>query len=82
MDAATLGMWTFLITEVLFFGGMFAGYAVYRDHVLRRIRKHQQVHERGAWRNQHRRSDLQQLDDGAGRARRTVSRRKDLDSCF
>src|SRR5437868_5175026 len=31
MDAATLGMWTFLITEVLFFGGMFAGYAVYRE---------------------------------------------------
>lgn len=30
MDAATLGMWTFLITEVLFFGGMFAGYSVYR----------------------------------------------------
>ena len=30
MDAATLGMWTFLVTEVLFFGGMFAGYAVYR----------------------------------------------------
>jgi len=31
MDASTLGMWTFLITEVLFFGGMFAGYAVYRQ---------------------------------------------------
>ncbi|MFL6306650.1 MAG: cytochrome c oxidase subunit 3 family protein [Candidatus Sulfotelmatobacter sp.] len=30
MDASTLGMWTFLITEVLFFGGMFTGYAVYR----------------------------------------------------
>jgi len=30
MDASTLGMWTFLITEVLFFGGMFASYAVYR----------------------------------------------------
>jgi cytochrome c oxidase subunit III len=30
MDASTLGMWTFLITEVLFFGGMFGGYAVYR----------------------------------------------------
>ena len=30
MDASTLGMWTFLITEVLFFGGMFAAYAVYR----------------------------------------------------
>jgi cytochrome c oxidase subunit 3 len=31
MDASTLGMWTFLITEVLFFGGMFAAYAVYRE---------------------------------------------------
>jgi cytochrome c oxidase subunit III len=30
METSTLGMWTFLITEVLFFGGMFAGYAVYR----------------------------------------------------
>ncbi len=30
MDAATLGMWTFLITEVLFFGGMFAAYSIYR----------------------------------------------------
>jgi cytochrome c oxidase subunit III len=26
-----LGMWSFLITEVLFFGGMFAAYAVYRN---------------------------------------------------
>ncbi len=33
-DAATLGMWTFLITEVLFFGGMFAAYAVYRNMYL------------------------------------------------
>ncbi len=31
MEASTLGMWTFLITEVLFFGGMFAAYAVYRE---------------------------------------------------
>jgi cytochrome c oxidase subunit III len=30
-DASTLGMWTFLITEVLFFGGMFGAYAVYRN---------------------------------------------------
>ena len=29
-DAATLGMWLFLSTEVLFFGGMFAGYSLYR----------------------------------------------------
>ncbi len=31
MDTATLGMWTFLITEVLFFGGMFTAYAIYRN---------------------------------------------------
>lgn len=29
-NSAALGMWTFLITEVLFFGGMFAGYLIYR----------------------------------------------------
>jgi cytochrome c oxidase subunit 3 len=28
--AAELGMWVFLATEVLFFGGLFAGYAIYR----------------------------------------------------
>jgi len=34
-EAATLGMWCFLATEVLFFGGLFLGYTVYRyryDH--------------------------------------------------
>jgi len=30
LDAARMGMWVFLVTEVLFFGGMFAGYTVYR----------------------------------------------------
>jgi cytochrome c oxidase subunit 3 len=29
-DATTLGMWVFLVTEVLFFGGLFATYLVYR----------------------------------------------------
>ncbi len=29
-DATTLGMWVFLVTEVLFFGGLFATYAIYR----------------------------------------------------
>src|ERR1043166_10338930 len=29
-EAATLGMWTFLATEILFFGGMFLGYITYR----------------------------------------------------
>src|ERR1017187_10541489 len=30
-DASSLGMWVFLITEVMFFGGMFAAYTVYRS---------------------------------------------------
>jgi cytochrome c oxidase subunit 3 len=30
-EASNLGMWAFLATEVLFFGGMFAVYAVYRS---------------------------------------------------
>lgn len=29
-DAATLGMWIFLATEIMFFGGMFVGYTAYR----------------------------------------------------
>ena len=29
-DASTLGMWIFLITEVMFFGGLFLTYTVYR----------------------------------------------------
>ena len=30
-DAATLGMWVFLVTEVLFFSGLFCTYSVYRS---------------------------------------------------
>ncbi len=29
-NAATLGMWVFLLTEIMFFGGMFLAYTVYR----------------------------------------------------
>ena len=29
-EAATLGMWVFLVTEVLFFGGLFCTYTIYR----------------------------------------------------
>jgi len=31
-DAGKLGMWLFLVTEVLFFSGLFAAYAVYRSN--------------------------------------------------
>jgi cytochrome c oxidase subunit III len=30
-EAATLGMWVFLVTEVLFFGGLFLVYSIYRS---------------------------------------------------
>lgn len=30
-DVASFGMWVFLVTEVMFFGGLFAAYAVYRS---------------------------------------------------
>jgi len=30
-DAASLGMWAFLVTEIMFFGGLFLGYVVYRS---------------------------------------------------
>jgi cytochrome c oxidase subunit 3 len=29
-EAATLGMWVFLVTEVMFFGGLFMAYSLYR----------------------------------------------------
>lgn len=29
-EAGTLGMWVFLLTEILFFGGLFLAYALYR----------------------------------------------------
>src|ERR1700746_3484876 len=29
-EASTLGMWAFLVTEVMFFGGLFGAYTVYR----------------------------------------------------
>jgi cytochrome c oxidase subunit 3 len=31
LESSTLGMWVFLVTEIMFFGGMFASYTVYRN---------------------------------------------------
>ena len=31
LESSTLGMWVFLLTEVMFFGGMFGAYTVYRN---------------------------------------------------
>lgn len=34
-EADSLGMWVFLVTEIMFFGGLFAGYAIYRNLFIR-----------------------------------------------
>jgi cytochrome c oxidase subunit 3 len=42
-EASTLGMWTFLATEILFFGGMFMSYITYRHlypHVFALASRH------------------------------------------
>jgi cytochrome c oxidase subunit 3 len=31
LESSTLGMWIFLVTEIMFFGGMFGAYTVYRN---------------------------------------------------
>ena len=31
LESSTLGMWVFLLTEIMFFGGMFGGYTIYRN---------------------------------------------------
>jgi len=31
LESSTLGMWVFLVTEIMFFGGMFGSYMVYRN---------------------------------------------------
>src|SRR5262249_7100976 len=30
LEASTLGMWVFLVTEIMFFGGLFMAYITYR----------------------------------------------------
>ena len=68
-EAASLGMWIFLATEVIFFGGLFAGYTLYRNLYLPGFEA-EPPSERHHRRHQHRRVDLQQLDHGTGGAGR------------
>jgi len=37
-ETSTFGMWLFLLTEIIFFGGLFCGYLIYRKLVLPRVR--------------------------------------------
>ena len=71
-DASTLGMWIFLITEVMFFGGMFIAYTVYRSYYPGPSRRASSTLNAIDRRRQHRRPDLQQPDHGAGRPLRAA----------
>ncbi len=75
-DAATVGMWVFLVTEVMFFGGMFLAYFVYRQAYPAAFRIGQQQDRSSDWRGEHHGSDLQQLDDGVWRFTARRSERK------
>ncbi len=63
-EAGRLGMWVFLVTEILFFGGMFTSYTIYRALHLESFITGSHLLEVPVWRHQHRGADLQQLDHG------------------
>ena len=48
VEASTLGMWVFLVTEIMFFGGLFMAYLVYRHAVAAGVPGSQPPPERRA----------------------------------
>jgi cytochrome c oxidase subunit 3 len=38
-EAGSFGMWLFLLTEIMFFGGMFFAYLLYRNWYYPRLRR-------------------------------------------
>ena len=66
-ETASLGMWIFLVTEVMFFGGIMLAYTLNRHVYLPRVRAGQQHAQHAAGYAQHRRPAGQQLHDGHGR---------------
>ena len=71
-DADELGMWLFLSTEIMFFGGLFLAYTIYRtqDEATFAAASHQL--DLAAGHGQHRCAVMQQPDDGS----RSVGGRK------
>ena len=65
-EASSVGMWVFLATEVMFFGGLIAAYAVYRATSPREVRAGQPAPQRRAGLPQHRDPAGQQPHDGSG----------------
>ena len=67
-EAAVLGMWVFLLTEILFFGGLFMAYMIYRMWYFDAFAEASRSLEPVLGRPQHRGADRQLADDGAGGA--------------
>ena len=84
-DASTLGMWTFLATEVLFFGALFAAYFDYRLWYGDELHRGREPHQGRARHDQHGGPADQQrlhgdgspLGRGAGAAEREPVARRD-----
>ena len=76
LESSTLGMWVFLLTEIMFFGGMFGSLHHLPQHVSGSVRLHQPLHECRRSADQHRRSHLSSLTHGAGGARGAVWARR------
>ncbi len=75
-DAATVGMWVFLVTEVMFFGGHVPGVFRVQAGVSGSLCIGQQQDQSSDRRGEYDGSDLQQSDDGDGGALRGASGRK------
>ena len=72
LESSTLGMWVFLVTEIMFFGGMFAGYTVYRNMYPEAFASTSHFMNVTIGAINTARADLQQLHHGAGGARRAT----------
>ena len=68
-EAAVLGMWAFLLTEILFFGGLFMAYMLYRTWYHDAFVAASTLDRAVLGRAQHGRPHRQLADDGAGGAR-------------
>ena len=73
-EAAALGMWVFLATEVMFFGTLFLGVGVYHHQYPAAFEKASEQAELADRRHQHRRAAGQQSVHGAGGALRQARR--------
>ena len=78
---ATFGMWIFLVTEIMFFGGMFASYLIYRLSYYNAWVAGSRTMEIQLRRRQHGGADLLVADHGDGRALREAGQSQ-IDAIF